>query len=357
MNKILKIVSFKNSVAFVFLFVIFFNFLFFLILKQQKEDTIENQTKVSFPKYDSTGIKGFMKNFDEYFEDHLPYKYNYISFSNLLKAKVFYSLNSSNSVITGQHNWLFYNACVFDDIGMNEYTGYNNWDTKQLNKVIKNITAINNWCQKNNIKFELIICPNKHSIYSEYLPKCYTKKDKNRYDQLMESLPDLINLKEVFLNYKKKSKQLLYYKTDSHWNLFGGYLATNELFKKLKPGFPKLNNSNQISINDSLVYHGFDLANMLAIKNCYHDIYTDIHFSQNNDNKIPHLIIVHDSYLGFMGPSLNQLFTKITTRDLYSDGIPPPEYLITNKADVFVIELVERYKELLTGEIHPDYYR
>lgn len=357
MNKLLKIVSFKNSVAFVFLFAIFFNFLFFFILKHEKEDTIGNKAKAPFPKYDSIGIKGFMKNFDNHFIDYFPFKYNYISFSNLLRAKVFYSLNSSNSVITGRNNWLFYNACIFDSVGMNEYVGYNKWDNKQLNKVICNLNAIDNWCKKNNIKFELIICPNKQSIYSEYLPKCYMKKENNRYDQLMESLPNLINLKKIFLNYKKESKQLLYYETDTHWNLFGAYLATKELFKKLKPSFPKINNFNQISIHDSIVFHGFDLANMLAVKNFYYDIYTDIRFLQKNDNKIPHLVIVHDSYLGYMEPSLNQLFTKITPRDLYSNGIPSPEYLINNKTDVFVIELVERYKELLTWDIHPDYYK
>jgi hypothetical protein len=41
---------------------------------------------------------------------------------------------------------------------------------------------------------------------------------------------------------------------------------------------------------------------------------------------------------------------------LYTDGIPSPSYLLENKPDVFIIELVERYKEILTNDIHADFY-
>lgn len=357
MRRNYTILNFKNGVTFIFLFFIAFNFLSFLIIKQESIDEYSNKIKAPFPKYDSTGIEGLMIGFDKHFNDNLPFKYNYILMSNYCKVKL-RALNSSNNVIIGHDKWLFYNSCIFDSVGLNEYTGFKPWNSGQVNKVARNITAIKNWCQKNNIKFELIICPNKQSIYSEYLPSNYSKTADNRYDQLMKAVPDLINLKNVFLTLKEQSKRKLYYKTDTHWNLFGAYLATKELYQKIKPFYPDLIDFNNVSFKDSVIPNGLDLANMLVLNNCYTDTYTDITFrSQNESKKIPKLLIVHDSFLSSMLPSLNQLFSEITTRHLYSDGIPSPEYLLKHKPDVFVIEYVERYKECLVWDIHPDYFK
>ena len=356
MKKINHIFHFKNSLIILYIIFVLFNFVFFLYLKQEREDTIANQDNVPFPVYDSAGIDTYMKNIDKYYVDNFPFKYNYISFSNILKAKVFHSLNSSNNVIVGKSGWLFYNACVSDDLGMNEYSGYNKWDQDQLSKVARNIRTIERWCSAHQIKFELIICPNKQSIYNEYLPAYYKKRSDNRYDQLISVLPNTINIKKIFLDFRKKTNLPLYFKTDTHWNYFGAYLACNELNKKLNPQFP-LKKFNQISLKSYSVNRGFDLANMLALKDNYTDFMDSVGFKKPATYKIPHLVIVHDSYLTAMEPSLNYMFAKITQRHLYNDGMPTPEFLLNSKADVFVIELVERYKELLTKDIPADFYK
>lgn len=351
------LLNFKNGISFIFLLFISLNFIFFIILKQESLDVHSNKTKTPFPKYDSTGIESLMVGFENHFSDYLPFKNDYVEVSNLFKVKL-RALNSSNNVIVGDDGWLFYNSCLFDSLGFNEYCGLQKWNINQLNKIAKNIAAIKNWCKKNNIKFELVICPNKQSIYSEYLPKCYKKTDKNRYDQLMQIAPDLINLKAIFLDQKNRSIYNLYYKTDTHWNLFGAYLATKELYNKYKPFYTNLTDISKVSFNDSVIHNGLDLANMLILNKYYTDTYIDIEFEkQINTNKIPNLLIVHDSFLSSMLPSLNQLFSNITTRHLYTEGIPSPEYLLEHKPDVFIIEYVERYKECLTWDIHPDFFK
>lgn len=342
--------------VYVYIIFVVFNMVFFLLLKQESEDTIANKTKTPFPKYDTSGIDGFMQNLENHYIDYFPFKYTYVSFSNKLKAKVFNNLSANNSVIVGKSGWLFYNSCVYDTLGMNEYAGYKPWNKDQLLKVTQNIKAIQSWCAKNHIKFEVIICPNKQSIYSEYLPSYYKKRSNSRYDQLMATFPNMINAKKMFLEFKKKSNQALYYRTDTHWNLFAGYLVCNELNRKLKTQFP-LKNFNQIKLKSSIVNNGFDLANMLALKDDYIDFATEVEFKVPPIYKIPHLMVVHDSYLGFMETHLDYMFTKVTKRQLYSDGIPSPEVLLSSKTDVFVIELVERYKEILTGDIHPDFFK
>ena len=170
-------------------------------------------------------------------------------------------------------------------------------------------------------------------------------------------MPEIINLESILKTSKNENpKQLLYYKTDTHWNEYGALLASKELRKRLLPHFSFIDDLS-LSLKDSASLTGFDLANMLSLKDNFFDYMPLIKFNHKLPKKIPVLVIVSDSFSGSLGMSLNQLFTTINYRHLYADGIPSPEYLLKNKTDVFMIELVERYKELLTGDIHPDFYK
>mgnify|MGYP002362444673 CR=1 FL=1 len=330
--------------------------LLFFVLKKEPIDFIQNKENATLPVYDTNGVTVYFKKWFHYIEDHFPFKNDYISLSNKTRGIILNSFNAKDKVVLGKNNWLYYNACIYDDNGLNEFCGFNKWDTQQLNKVIENLKTLKKWCGKNNINFEVILCPNKQSIYPEYLPNVYEKNSDNRYEQITKALPDIINLKSIFQSEKTKNpKQLLYYKTDTHWNEYGAWFATKALQERLLGSFPFIDDLSY-TLKDSLVNHGNDLANMLSLSNNYCDTFCIVKFKNKNPQKINHLVVVSDSFLGSMESSLNQLFTKITTRHLYNDGIPSPQYLLENKTDVFVIELVERYKELLTLNISPDYY-
>ena len=337
--------------------VLVLNFILFFSIPKEKIDTIENKEKLVFPEYDTSGISGFMKNYEAYFTNHFPYKYSYITTLNYIKKDVLKSFNANDKVIIGKNNWLFYNSSMFDSLGLNEYCGYYQWNQIQLRKVVSNINAIKLFCKKNNIQFQLLICPSKQSIYSEFLPSHYLKKHNNRYDQLLKAFPDAINLKKLFLEYKKTSNKLLYYKTDTHWNLLAGSIANKALSLKLSSSFSHIANFNQINILDSASCKGNDLANMLALKDFYSDVFYKVKFSENNRTKIPHLMIVNDSFIDALYPGLNELFSEITTLHLFNDGIPSPEILLKERPDVLIIELTERYKELLTWNINPEYFK
>ncbi len=347
----------KNITPFAFLLFISLHLVFFLTLKKEPIDFVQNRENALIPTYDTSGTAVYFKKWYHYVEDHFPFKNDYIKQSNLAKGVWLNSFNVKNKVIIGKNNWLFYNACVYDETGLNEFAGFDDWKPEELNKVIENIKTINNWCQKNNIEFEVMICPNKQTIYPEYLPHIYFNKHDSRLTQLTKALPEIINLESILKTHKKENaKQLLYYKTDTHWNEYGAWLASKELRNRLISNFPYIDDLS-IILKDSASLTGFDLANMLSLKDNFVDYIPLIKFKNKSPKKIPLLIIVNDSFSGSLGMSLNQLFETINYRHLYADGIPSPEYLLENKTDVFMIELVERYKELLTGDIHPDFYK
>jgi hypothetical protein len=328
----------------------------FLFQKKEPVDFIQNRENSLIPNYDTSGATVYIKKWFTYVEDHFPFKNEYIKQSNLVKGIYLNSFNSKNKVIIGKNNWLFYNSCIYDDSGINEFAGFDRWNPEQLKKVVENIKTIKKWCNKHNIQFEVLFCPNKQTIYPEYLPTFYLNQHYSRLTQLTNELPEIINLEDVLKRSKKENPhQLLYYKTDTHWNSFGALLAGRELRKRLVSNFPFIDDLS-ISLKDSLSLTGFDLANMLSLKYHFTDSIPLVKFKTTSSKKIPTLVIVHDSFSGSLEGSLNQLFTTITYRHLYTDGIPSPSYLLENKPDVFIIELVERYKEILTNDIHSDFY-
>ncbi len=299
----------------------------------------------------------YFKQWYHYVNDHVPFKNEYIKQSNSVKGLYVNAYNANNRVIVGKNEWLFYNACELDAPGMNEYIGLDPLDNKTLLNIVANLKALKKWCNANDIVFQVIICPNKQTVYPEYLPAIYQKQKPNRLNQIMELYPEIINLEHIFISEKKKNPtRLLYYKTDSHWNEYGACFATKELHKKLLSKFPYIDDLSY-TLKDTGVSFGYDLANMIGLKQHYRDSFPIVRFHHNNLQKIPRIVVVHDSYLGSMNLSLNQLFSEIIERPVFGAGIPTPQELLDSKADVFMIEVVERYSGMLSGNFHPDYYK
>jgi alginate O-acetyltransferase complex protein AlgJ len=351
----LKII--KNITPFAFLLFISLHLVLFFTLKKEPIDFVQNREKLLVPSYDTSGINGYIDSWTDYIEDHFPLKMEYIKQSNLIKGLCFNSFNVKNKVIIGKNNLLFYNASIYDELGLNEFSGFDLWEIKKLSKVVENIKTIKKWCNKNKIHFEVMICPNKQTIYPEYLPQIYSSKHDSRIKQLTRVLPEMMNLESILKKSKKENpKQLLYYKTDTHWNAYGALMACQELRKRLSFSFPYIDDLS-FSIKDSISSTGFDLANMMSLKDNYSDVVPLITFKNKYPKKIPKLLIMHDSFSESLSGPLNQLFTTITFRHLYLDGMPSPKFLLESKTDVFIIELVERYKELLTSDIDSDFYK
>jgi hypothetical protein len=201
-----------------------------------------------------------------------------------------------------------------------------------------------------------LICPNKHSIYPENLPYSYQNQgQKSQLNQIVSHDTSIINLIKTLRDSKKSNKEL-YYRWDTHWNQYGAYLAVKEIVHRLQNKFPYLKPFNA-ETNQLTTYKEMDLANMIGLNGYFPTSDSQLSFTKVPARKIPHLMIVHDSFLHPMMPSLEKIFHKITSKTYTTDGFLSPEILLRENVDVFMIELVERYKGVLLGDIHPDFYK
>ena len=224
----------------------------------------ENRTLASNPILVSTNINEYPKSYEEYFNDYLPFKTELVKLKNLSDIFVFKNI-ISDRVLLGKEKYLFvkwYNL-IEQYIVMKEY----NFNEKELEISKNNLIHFRDELKKKNINFILMVCPDKQSIYFEYMPNYIKRKStKNDTDIFVEYIKNNTDIKVVYPKeelLKYKNKYQLYYKYDSHWNNLGAYIGYAELMKSLNIYVDNIDNLDIKSFDGNERFN-FDFYNDLA---------------------------------------------------------------------------------------------
>jgi hypothetical protein len=187
-------------------------------------------------------------------------------------------------------------------------------------------------------------------IYPEYLPDSITRvKATTRLDQMMSQLrsyPDIpmVDPREALL--AMKPQWPIYYKTDTHWNSLGGFVAYREIMSRLEKRRPSLKPLALADFELTIATRpGGGLAEMLALQ----DWMTDLEVTLKPQavtpprKKLGKLLVFGDSFRYAMIPFLEHHFEQVVLRDGRFDA----RVVERDKPDVVIIEMVERYQQLL----------
>lgn len=137
-------------------------------------------------------------------------------------------------VVLGKEGWCFlgndYQNTLTETFGNTDIT------FSMFNTILEKLNETNNYLKEKQINFYVVIAPNKNTIYKEYLP--YQFNQSKTALQLLENYlakkyPSIkfINLTNTLLN--NKHNNLLYYKTDSHWNDLGAFYGYNTIMAEI----------------------------------------------------------------------------------------------------------------------------
>lgn len=216
-------------------------------------------------------LTSFSDGFEKYFKDHFAFRSAIIRANNHIK--VFWLKKSPvSSVMLGTDGWLFEQS----EKSMEDHRGLDPFTPEELLLWHNVLSYRKKWLNKQGIQYLFVVAPSKHTIYPEYLPRYMKASSKGtRLDQLAgylrdQSDIDLIDLRAPLL--EAKPSGLLYYKTDSHWNSMGGFLAYENIVNHMRKWFPEekvLDDSLLVRVKDSNT--GGDLAEMLGIGNFFRD--------------------------------------------------------------------------------------
>ena len=203
----------------------------------QKKQTKQAHTEKVLPVFDINRLDKFPRQFNDYYESRLKIKDKLVFLNSIFQIKILNISSINSKVIIGKNGWLF-------SMGesLKTYQHINSFTCGQMETLRTILRRRAQWAGKQHIKFYVVIAPNKHEIYHEYLPHYIEKLPQpGRTDQLLSYMKNdtdvfIIDLRKVLL--RNKGTIPLYFKTDSHWNYLGGYYAYTEIINRLRKDFP-----------------------------------------------------------------------------------------------------------------------
>ena len=333
----------------------------------------ENRTLAAKPHLMPLTLASFwtyIQDYQKYFNDNFGFRNLLIRVNSVVNLEIFgVSPTPLPDIVVGKDGWLFYNV-PNDGSSLEDYYGLAGFAPNQVSALQQNMKRLRREAESRNILLILVIAPSKHTIYEEYLPSrmAMMKGTSSRVDQLDsawgkdDAHTSFVDTRRLMATAKNEMAYPLYYKTDTHWNNLGAFLAYSAVMKAVKArdhGVKVLTLADfQLS---AARIPGRDLAGMVNMADLMTDTevtlkplkasaakrshapyaYTTAVRSEVLDCKGLSLVAFGDSFLHFMIPYLSESFCKATF--LGSPLTIDFPIIDRERPDVVMVELAERY--------------
>jgi hypothetical protein len=198
----------------------------------------EKRALTAFPEFTSDDKQTFTSRMDDYLDDNLPVRPFLVKTYNT--ATFLLGQVSSPLVLQGQEDWLYIKRKFLID----QIEGKEIMTLPKLRKYRVMMKKTDNYFAKKDANVYYTIAPNKHSIYSEYLPndlqnRIVDEQNIDRFYDHFKNRKKYIDLRPTLFENKEEGV-LLYEKYGTHWSNTGAYLAYREILSQLKRDWPSL---------------------------------------------------------------------------------------------------------------------
>jgi len=319
----------------------------------QMEST-EKRILAKRPTADIRSLFSFPEAYEAYFHDNFGLRNLLVRWNSLIQFK-WLKISPHPMVLLGKNDWLFFS----DKTTILDYRGLHLWSAAELDAIEQRLGSDTTMLKSRGIQYVVVVCPNKDTIYPEYMPATITKvSNVRRLDQLMELQkvnPELqiIDLRDVLR--KWKASYLLYKKLDSHWNSIGGMVVYQEIMRNIAKVFPDVSPLAMADVDitvEALEKADGDLAALLAMGGVLPEVRVTVHRKAKlmPSKKIRKLLIFHDSFLAEIHPYLYHDFEQVV---LINHGFAyiNHETIQREKPDVVIYEVIERSLDALLAEL------
>jgi hypothetical protein len=316
-------------------------------------------------------LERFPQEFEAYYNDHFTLRSTLIRLYNKFKLMVL-DESPQDDVVMGDEGWMFYAGDhILEDIFALEP-----FSQAELEVRRRIIEGKRDWLAEQGAAYLFVVAPNKHSIYREFMPEDYRRlSGRSRFDQLIEYLKrhsdiELIDLRPPLLSVKDQYD--LFYRTDSHWNKFGGFFA----YRHIMPEINRLLehwDAQPYDISDytitSSMEEGGDLAKVLALEDSFKQEFFNFqpqfesclatreepnYLGRKWKNAAPviyeceraagKMVVFHDSFIGNIRPFITEHFKKSVFLFLYHHDFDTLKYVVTaERPDLVVEQIQERF--------------
>lgn len=267
-------------------------------------------------------------------------------------------------VVIGKDGWMEYSGEGYLD----DFQSAAPISAEKLSRTRQKINRLYQQLRDRNITLLIVIAPNKATIYPDKLPDEIQKINQRSYldaftDELQKNGPPvLLDLRPALLNGRKK--QDVYYRTNTHWNAYGAFIAYTQIIQTLSKKIPLSEPYKITAFSKHSGLYVYDISRLIGMYNIK-EKGTELTLKNNpiqwgkelNQDKIvpmqvattaqetaPDLLIYSDSFGNGLRNFLPLHFHTTTyiqnsSTDL---GVISFEKIDAIKPNVIIIEFVER---------------
>jgi hypothetical protein len=268
------------------------------------------------------------------------------------------------NVLVGEDDWLFFTA----ERSMADYQNSFELTDQQLDQVTQRLAELQARLAERNATLLVVIAPNKSTAYPDKMPPEIEKlSETSRLDRLAghlaQNLPGvLLDLRQVLADGRKSGE--VYYKTDTHWNDYGIFLAYQAILDELAKTRPELTpyalemfelresepvlwdlaiNTGSVTLQEPQLVIAPRFENPAS----YRELEAGprrVLMAWTANPRLPRLLMYHDSFGPRLFALLGMHFSESVSVPHYS-GRPvwTLNWIDQHSPDVVIIEFAERY--------------
>jgi len=336
------------SIGFIAFLLLPFGFAMLELGNDEQSLAGENRNKEVWPEASliSSDFTAYTAQLNRFMSDHLGLRESLLN----LHAKFRYRILNegiSDKAIIAKNGWLFYS----ERNALKNAHEIPAFGAKEASEWLQPMLDYQRFIERHGGKLVVVLVPEKHHVYPEYLPAHYQYTRDGRRADVIESAAKLsgvtvINLLDSMLAEKGFGK--LYLKSDSHWTQRGAYIAYRELVTQLRQENNRLlfNPWDKLEKMESVTGSG-DLAILLNLSDEFeeeYERYIPVHKQQGvkiNTANRPSLLLVGDSFSARLNDFLPSSFSGIFFAHHNFRSLPT-ELVAKRKPNIVVVEVIDR---------------
>ncbi len=307
-------------------------------------------------------LDGLLPAYEQHFNEHFLGRERLIRLDYDFRLHVL-GETVYHDVLIGKDGWLYYTG----EGNLDYYQRSTPLSPAQLAAITRRIEATQTALRARGIAFALVVAPNKETIYPQYLPDGVpVLGQESQLDQLLAYAPGLpiLDLRPALL--AERSSAQLYFRTDTHWNPYGAYLAYRAVLDGLRPQLSlpaqrleDFERTSQDSRGDlaallmtsaPLREESIDLTPRFTRRAVFPATEGRTVVSQVADVSLPAAVIYRDSFFNGLTPYFAEHFHQAVYLWSYDVDL---DFIDAQKPDLVLLEVAERYLPLLAEESQP----
>lgn len=311
----------------------------------------------------------FAPAFDRAFSDRFGGRDALVRFHHGALLRMF-GVSSLAAVMVGNDGWYYWlgeDGHALD----RHYRGTVDFPQSQVDGTVAEFARRSEWLAARGIAYVVVAVPDKFTIYPEHLPAWVTRSTRpSPYDRVRDALErdgrvTFVDLRPALI--KAKSRERVYFKTDSHWNFNGAIAGYDELMRavqaRLGGKLPEVAPARRPAYTPGADFYSGDLLQMLgmpsrvreddlaplgkvfadAASRCARrtdkDEFPGFEFYVCDRPGLPRAVVLRDSMAISLIPLLSENFSRV----VYVSTHQLDRALIEReKPDIVIEELVER---------------